>query len=67
VGQVRNHEGLLAIDVPAGTHELTVRYRDNAVLVGLFTSIASLIALAVLGVRRLRGELTFGADRAESS
>jgi hypothetical protein len=56
VGSVRNHEGLLAIDVPAGTHELVVRYRDQAVFLGLGTSIVTLLVLAVLGVRYLRNK-----------
>jgi hypothetical protein len=68
VGAVRNQDGLIAIDVPAGVHELVVRYRDPAVFVGLATSILSLLALAALAVRHLRQKwLSAAADRAGSS
>lgn len=53
VGQVRSHEGLLAIDVPAGTHELVVRYRDPWVFIGLFTTVGTLLAIAGVLVREV--------------
>jgi hypothetical protein len=49
VGKVRDEEGLLAIDVPAGSHELVLRHRDPVVLVGFaITLLAHLAALAWL-------------------
>lgn len=66
VGTVRSHDGLLAIDVPAGVHELTVRYRDPMIFVGLVTSLGTAIGLLVHGAwawRRGRS-VTSDADRA---
>ena len=58
VGEVVDHEGLLAIDVPTGRHELTLRFRDNTAMVGLTVSILAWLALLVwlarAGVRRAR-------------
>ena len=57
IGEVVNHQGLLAVDIPAGNHTVTLRFRPKSALVGTAISLLSLIAL--LGVWRLtlRGKL----------
>ena len=45
VGTVVDDRGLLGIDVPAGTHELTVRYRDGTTYFALFVSLLTLGAM----------------------
>jgi hypothetical protein len=45
VGHVVNHKGLLAIDVPAGTHALRVAYRDRAFDVCIVVSTLTLLSL----------------------
>jgi hypothetical protein len=41
VGQVINHQGLLAIQVPQGTHRLNLHFRDSLLLIGFWISLAS--------------------------
>jgi hypothetical protein len=51
----RSHEGLLALDLPAGKHELKLRFRPRSALFGALVSVAA-AALALgflLGRRRL--------------
>jgi hypothetical protein len=48
VGTVVRHEGLLAVDVPAGQHELALRFADPAALVG--AAVSGLAWLALLGL-----------------
>lgn len=43
VGEVRNEEGLLAVELPAGEHELTLRFLPTSALGGLATSILALV------------------------
>jgi hypothetical protein len=60
VGTVKSDDKLLAIDVPAGKHVITLAYRDRALLACLLVSLASLLVLAGVftrdGVRWLRAE-----------
>lgn len=51
VGRVVAHDGLLAVDVPAGTHRVVLRYRNRWILVGSVISGFSLVALLTLGAR----------------
>jgi hypothetical protein len=48
VGRVMSDEKLLAVEVPAGKHHVTLAYRDRSLVACLLVSLASL--LAVLGV-----------------
>ena len=45
VGTVKSDEKLLAVDVPAGKHVITLAYRDRALLACLLFSLVSLLAL----------------------
>lgn len=45
VGKVANHEGLLAIDVPAGNHKLRIAYVDRGFQVGLVLASVTILAL----------------------
>lgn len=47
VGRVVNHKGLLAIDVPAGTHDLRVAYRDRVFDVCIVISGLTLLGLVI--------------------
>lgn len=49
VGTVVSHQGLLAIDVPAGSRRVTVRYVDRPQQIGLVLSCVGLLGLFVLG------------------
>lgn len=57
VGQVVAHDGLLAVDVPAGKHRLVLRYRDKWTMIGLVISVGTLIALGYLASRALLAHL----------
>jgi hypothetical protein len=58
VGKVVSHEGLLAVDMPAGAHEVALSFLPWSTLGGAAATFASLVALAALGLRaRRRGEL----------
>lgn len=46
VGTVKSDEKLLAVDVPAGKHVVTLAYRDRALLACLLFSFVSLLAFA---------------------
>lgn len=45
VGRVVSHEGLLAVDVPAGTHRLRIAYVDRGFDVGLVMASVTLLGL----------------------
>ena len=53
VGTVRSEEGLLAVDVPAGQHTLTLAYRDYVIYVSFWISLLTLAAILWFGVRQL--------------
>lgn len=58
VGKVVSHEGLLAVDMPAGAHEVALAFLPWSTLGGATVTLASLVALAWIGVRaRRRGEI----------
>ena len=53
VGKVVSHEGLIAIDVPAGAQDVALSFRPWSTLGGGAATLASLLALALI-VRRSR-------------
>lgn len=54
VGQVVNDEGLLAIDLPAGRHDLAVRFLPTSAVAGLTVSLlAAVAALLLLRTQRV--------------
>jgi hypothetical protein len=64
VGKVVSHEGLLAVDVPAGVHEVALRFLPWSTLGGAATTVTALLSLAFLGWRaRRRGELFSAKQR----
>jgi hypothetical protein len=61
VGHVVSHEGLLAVEVPEGTHTLTLSFVDRVLQASVTVSLLTLLALIVLagayGVRWARAIL----------
>jgi hypothetical protein len=60
VGEVVSHRGLLAVDVPAGSHRVTLRYLPRSVLGGLAVSLLALGVVVAVSAgwprdRRRRG------------
>ncbi|MBX3191365.1 MAG: hypothetical protein KF819_30485 [Labilithrix sp.] len=66
VGAVKSVEKLLAVDVPAGKHVVTLAYRDRALFACLMVSLVSLLAFVFVfareGVRWFRRESAAWAD-----
>lgn len=48
VGAVVSHQGLLAVDVPAGRHTVVVSFVDRALQLSLFVSALTLLALLAM-------------------
>jgi hypothetical protein len=58
VGKVVSNEGLLAVDLPAGTNDVALTFLPWSTLGGAATTLTALLALALIGWRaRRRGEL----------
>lgn len=57
VGTLVNQDNRIAVRVPAGSHEIQLRYRAPNFFLGLFIGLATLVA-SVLVVRRERREAT---------
>jgi hypothetical protein len=58
VGKVVSHEGLLAVDMPAGAHELALTFQPWSTLGGATVTLVSLLALVWISVRaRRHGEI----------
>jgi hypothetical protein len=58
LGKVVSHEGLIAVDVPAGARDLKLTFLPWTTLGGAATTLVALLALAFLGLRaRRHGEL----------
>jgi len=55
VGTVVSNEGLLAVDVPAGAHDVTLAFRPWSTFGGAAASTTALVALALLALRARRG------------
>jgi len=57
VGTVVSHEGLLAVDVPSGTHQVTLSFLPWSTAAGAAVTVTALLALGALAWRaRRRGE-----------
>jgi hypothetical protein len=59
VGTVVSEDGLLAIDVPAGEHEVVLKFRPMSAIAGATTSAIALVALFFLLRRAGRGRVPF--------
>jgi hypothetical protein len=58
VGKVVSHEGLIAVDVPAGVHDVRLSFLPWSTLGGAAVTATALLALLVIGWRaRRRGEI----------
>jgi hypothetical protein len=54
-GDVKSERGLLTVDLPAGDHSLTLRFAPRSASGGLFVSLVSLLAVALIArLRRAR-------------
>ncbi|MGH7327143.1 MAG: YfhO family protein, partial [Polyangiaceae bacterium] len=51
IGEVQSHEGELSVQVPAGDHELVLKYDDALFDLGVFVSLLALFAATGLFVR----------------
>lgn len=57
-GKVVSHEGVLAVDVPAGARDVALSFLPWSTLGGAATTLAALVSLAFIGWRaRRRGEI----------
>ena len=64
IGAVVSDEGLIAVDVPPGEHDVKLRFRPWSTLAGAGVSASALLALGALGwVTRRRGALFSPAAR----
>jgi hypothetical protein len=66
VGTVVSHEGLLAIDVPAGKHQLRVRYVDRVFDVCFVISVLTLFGLIAYAAWYVGRRVAFEARRFQS-
>jgi hypothetical protein len=63
VGRVTSAEGLLAVDVPEGSHDLTLSFLPRSALGGIGTALLGLVAAAIVWRRARRGDaVTLGRD-----
>jgi hypothetical protein len=60
-GAVVSHEGLLAVDVPAGAHDVTLSFLPWSTVGGAATTLTALLSLGLLGWRARRGRALLGA------
>ncbi len=67
IGEVVQDDGLLAVDLPAGDNDVTLRFVSRSAIGGLTVTIAALVAAAALGWRVRRDRRTRGSDRIEGS
>lgn len=66
-GRVVSHDGLLAVELPSGTHEVRLAFRPVSAWGGAIVTCVALLALAYLGVRARRGRAPFVAGTRTSS
>ncbi len=59
VGNVVSDEGLLAVDLPPGEADVTLRFRPRSALTGAVVSLVALVALAALALGARRGRVPF--------
>ncbi len=58
LGKVTSNDGLIAVDIPPGDHEVELRFRPWSTIAGAGVTLASLIMLVALGWRaRSRGAI----------
>lgn len=58
VGKVVSHDGLIAVDVPAGAHDVALTFLPWSTLGGAATTLSALLSLAFIGWRaRRRGDI----------
>lgn len=62
-GKVVSHEGLIAVDVPAGGYDLALTFLPWSTLGGAATTVTALIALFILGLRARRGGELFSRKK----
>ncbi|HVJ94129.1 MAG TPA: hypothetical protein VM580_30280 [Labilithrix sp.] len=67
VGSVVSYEGLLAVELPPGEHDVTLRFRPRSSLVGAAVSLVALVSLLMLGVGIHRGRIPFRRGTAATS
>jgi hypothetical protein len=60
VGTVVSDDGLLAVDLPSGEHDVTLAFRPRSALAGGAVTLIALASLVVLGMRARRGRVPFG-------
>lgn len=48
IGQIVEHQGLLAVRLPAGTHQVTLTFRDPLVTVGVIIALLTMISCVVV-------------------
>lgn len=53
-GELRSDGGLISVTVPAGEHVVTLRYRDDKIVVGGLITLATTGVIAFFAVKRLR-------------
>jgi hypothetical protein len=63
VGKVVSHEGLLAIDMPAGAHQVALTFLPWSTLGGAAVTGVSLLALLLIGLRSRRGDVLSRTQR----
>ncbi len=61
VGTVVSVDGLLAVDLPPGDHEVTLSFRPMSAITGVTTSLVALVSMVLLGVGMRRGRVPFRA------
>ena len=54
LGEIRNHQGLLSVDLPAGDHQVRLTFRDPWITAGACIWISALLGLLVLVGRDVR-------------
>jgi hypothetical protein len=63
-GTVVAEDGLLAVDLPAGSHALTLRFRPRSAVAGMWTTFLALVVVGFLAWRSRTGDLvTPGRER----
>jgi len=54
IGEVVSNQRLLAVDLPAGAHDLTLSFLPKTAVVGLATSLATVLGFCLIGLYRRR-------------
>jgi hypothetical protein len=59
VGQLVSDDGLLAVDLPPGEHDVTLSFRPRSALTGAAVTLVALASLLLLGLGARRGDFPF--------